>query len=396
MVKPEYERAAGLAAEVGLPVAVARVNAHKQQELADRLDVGRFPTFFLYRNGAKENFPMLMTAEAYVYGLSRMLDVANGVAPAKTFAGAGDDFLPWLFWRGGEGSRLITTLVLYVPPELPASAAAETEGMESAFLAASKALIKNPTLRFARVVSAEIVEDLELPADKASLVLYTEHDEGRFEYAGPWDSASLEAWVDVHTVPLATVISHQNIAKYRKRVATLLLMFVTEPQVEEPATVSRLLAQLDDVAYELEAAGKITRGNFTAGLVNGKKYKSWMQHYGLRSDRLPSIGMEDVTTDAYFTLPDVWEEVCASTPLEGYALPDFCTPDKLVNTVVDPNGEAAEAQRGPPPPEPVTWVDVPVATVRAWLADYLDGKLKPIRTPGAGADAGSGTAATFV
>jgi hypothetical protein len=56
---------------------------------------------------------------------------------------------------------------------------------------------------------------------------------------------------------------------------------------------------------------------------------------------------------------------------------------------------------GPPPPEPVTWVEVPVPKVRAWLTDYFEGKLAPIRPPtpeeeDSGAPAGGWAAAAGV
>lgn len=68
MVQPEYVSAAWKAFNISFGAKFGRVDVDKQKDLTDRYGVTSFPTFFFFRNGEPEPFPMLMTDNAYIAG----------------------------------------------------------------------------------------------------------------------------------------------------------------------------------------------------------------------------------------------------------------------------------------------------------------------------------------
>jgi len=257
--------------------ALATVDATAEPALAARLGAASFPTLLLYRGGAPEPFPALATAEAYAAALARLLDVpgAAALSPAKLVAdGArGADFASWLFWRGADGGKLATTLVLFSPRGAPAPAA-----LADAFEGAAADLLRDPALRFARVESAAAMADLEMAA-APELVLYTEHDEGRHVYAGAPDAAAVRAWLVARAVPLAALVTHKTLPRYRAAVGALALLFVEEAQTEHLPTLRAVLDAAHAAVYALEAEGAVARGNFTLAIADGKKYAAWRAHF---------------------------------------------------------------------------------------------------------------------
>ena len=318
---PEFARASTLIA--GHPilsdtVALGGVSSTTAGALADRLGVTTFPTFILFREGLPEKFPILTTAEAYVAGLAKLLGVDGVFSPAKVIGdeSGGAELASWLFWRGSDNGKLATTLVLFSPPGAPASAE-----LDACFEGAAEELFKDPSLRFARVTSERAMTDLEMDATKSTLVLYKEHDEGRVEYTGELTAAGAIAWVRREAVALVTLISHKTLQRYRNAVGTLALLFVEEAQTEHLPTLRRLYAAAHAAVYSLEADGELQRGNFTFGIANGKKYSSWMDHFGIQNARLPALTLEQTRKDgSLFTMPDVngsWaaEAFCGPTAI---------------------------------------------------------------------------------
>ena len=84
-------------------VLAALIGHEEADALTPMLGVATFPRFLLYRSGGgPEAFPRVATAEAFVAGLARMLEVpgAEALSPAKEFLedGAGAaDLAAWLF-----------------------------------------------------------------------------------------------------------------------------------------------------------------------------------------------------------------------------------------------------------------------------------------------------------
>lgn len=413
MVEPEYKRAAWLAYNSSMPVTVARVDANKEAAIGDKYNINRFPTFMLFRDGVSEPFPLLTSGEAYLAGLDRMLGLGGDLSPAKSFDGS--DPLPllnWLFWRGGEGGKIVTTLVLFVPDA--AAGAPETATREAVFTATAKEAMRNPNMRFA-VVSGPLVADFEVPQDRAALVLYKDHDEGKLEYTGELEPAALAEWMDRQSIPLVTVISHKTLHKYRKRVQLLALYFVRAQHLENAPTVARLTARLTAVAMELEAAGLIRRGDFTIGIVDGEKYKEWTQHYGVSSaDHLPVMTAEIPGPDtAYYRAEDFAEEACCNPPAsmgqieraagddtdlgeaeEQILLAAWCPDAAARNAAAGATAAAVDAdgritlKPGEAPPEsfehkekvePLTWIEAPADRVRTFLTGILHKTATPIR-----------------
>ena len=452
-IGPEFARAAELALTHLPGVAFGAVNSDASPALTDSLGVATFPRFLLYRSGGgPEAFPLVATAEAFVAGLARMLEVpgAEALSPAKEFLedGAGAaDLAAWLFWRGKEGGRLESTLVLYAPPAAgcgsdaavaadgSAAVAAAAEGtcslssssgsaaaaaplaLEAAFQAAAGELMKDATLRFAVVRSASAMAEFEVPAAAPSLVFYTDHDEGRFEYSGAPEPAAIAAWVKRNNVPLVTLVTHKTLGRVRRDAAVLGMVFLEEPQSEHAPTLTAAKAALAGAVAALEAEGTLARGAFTLGVTNGKKYSAWMAHYGAPVGALPAVGAEVVAAGgeggARYAMADAggaWarEALCGAEAVArvGVAgkwrvvLSHECGREameaalEVVRGQLLAAGEEEEARELSPrvndPAEQfpvalyVNALALPVEAVAAWLRRLLRGEL----SPSAGAAAG--------
>jgi hypothetical protein len=429
-VAPEFARAASLlAAHAGAfpGVTLATVDAVKEPDLAGDLGVTAYPKFFLFRDGNAESFPVLFTAEAYVAGLARLLDVegAAQLSPAKEFgSGEGTDVVaPWLFWRGKDAGKLDTTLVLYAPAggsegcsvvgaDGAAAAgcggavdAAADAALEAAFHAAAGELLRDSTLRFVVVRSVAVVADFELPVDRASLVLYKDFDEGRDEWGGAPSADAIVAWLRTRNTPLVTRVLHTTLSATRAAAPSLALLFVEEEQVEHPGTFARLREGLFQLLLRLEREGVVERGRFTMGITNGKKYAGWLQHYGLPVGVLPALGGERTATEATFRMADAggaWarEAACsdaarAHTGLHGkwsVLLGAACKKterDAVIAAVRTERAAAGETEEDMEDlrvkeedpkkfaPLTVAALELPMEAVEAWLRDFLAGRATP-------------------
>ena len=444
-VAPEFARAATLLASRGdafAGVVLATVDATREQDLADELGATSFPKFLLFRDGTAEAFPTLFTAEAYVAGLGRLLDVegAGALSPAKEFgpeAGA-DVVAPWLFWRGKDMGKLDTTLVLYAPTGAgcaaveagggagacaagggdgdgddaagDAAAAADADAaLEAAFHAAAGELLRDSSLRFVVVRSASVAADFELPTARATLVLYKDFDEGRDVWAGAPSMPDIVAWLRVRNTPLVTRVFHTSLQAVRGAVQHLALLFVEEEQMEHPATVARLREGLFQLALKLEREGVVERGRFTLGITNGKKYAGWLEHYGLPRGVLPALGGERTAGGATFQLEDVggaWarEAACgerarALTGVQGkwsVLLSGACGKGEREEVLAAVRAERVAAgdteedledlrvKAADPSqfaPLTVAAVELPLDAVEAWLRDFVAGRAKAAQLP---------------
>lgn len=416
---PEFNRAAAILAaspDVAAVVAIGTVNSVTERDLAERLGVDTFPTFFLYRNGEPESFPSLATGEAYVAGLARLLNVpgADALSPAKDVAPgtSGADLATWLFWRGSEMGKLATTLALYSPPDHPAS-----PELTAAFDAAANELFRDPNLRFLRVRSPEAMADLEMPAAPL-LTLYKDHDEGRVDFAGALTGAAVVEWVKRESVPLVTLITHKTLQRYRKVVQKLALLYVEPAQTEHAHTLRAIIDAAHTVVYALEAAGVVSRGEFTLGIVDGEKYVSWRAQFGIEDARLPTLSLEDLSavadrvkdTGKLYAFPDaggVWakEALCGDAAVAKVGPHDKWTRDlsrscpaelrtaarsKVFNVLPDGTYEVPETDLILPAVDDdkfeslvvsaIDFSDAFVEAMRAWLETALKGEA-PLTRP---------------
>jgi hypothetical protein len=446
VVAPEFERAADLAPERLPSVAFGAVNVDAYPELAEAMEVTSFPRFFLFRSGKPEAFPVVSTGEAFVAALARMLGVesADSFSPAKEFLDDGkgaEEFAKWLFWRGREGGRLQTTLVLYAPPlagcsgdasaasisasgeaqegtcsgggEAAGAVAQSSASLEAAFNEACGELLKDHTLRFAVVRSASIMSEFDIPTTGPLLVLYKDHDEGRSELPStPAPTAEgILAWVRVENVPLVTFVNHKTLNRVRKDAATLALVYLEEAQTEHLPTLTAAMQALRGMVYALEKEGVVARGSFTLGLTNGHKYASWMEHYQLPAAVLPAFGAERTASETRYAFEDAagaWarEALCSAAAAEGVGvkikwrviLSHSCPlgdREAAISTVrrgLEEAGEAEEAaaltvdindpKRQFPEPLYVSALSLPLEAIEAWIRKLMAGEIQPIADPG--------------
>lgn len=385
VLSPEFERAAALVRQHGLSVVLARVDAAAHAEWAkEEIGVERLPTFSLYReHGARaEEFPSLTTGEAVVAGLAKMLGSALELTPAKEFgADAGAlEVAEWLFWRGTGDGKLLTTVVFYEPRGLAGAAAAASAAAFAAFDAAARGLLQFSNLRFAVAREAAVLEAFELPADRHTLVLYKDHDEGRAEYGGAADAAALRAWILREDTPLVTDVWHRTLQGMRRRVRTFALFFVEESQLEHFPTLTRVKAGLRAAVAALEARGLVRRGELTIAVANGQKYKSWRAELGLPADgALPALGIEHVARRAMYAAPDfalaAGEGIPANATLRrSYRLSALhealATPSPAAEVALGADGAPAPTEH-PAADMRVPWVQVPVDAVVDAFAHFF-------------------------
>lgn len=396
--RAEFERAAELAATTGIPLKFARLNANDHIDFTKEHGVSSLPSFVLYRgNGAQlQEFPFLTTAEAVLAGVDRLLGLGKDLSPAKVFTGDALDLASWLFWRGTDDGHVMTTLVVYQPTGadgalLPTDAAGAATF--AAFDAVSRDLMRYADLRFAVVHDAAIMAEFDLPTDRTSVVIYKEHDEGRVVYDGPADAAALTDWLHRQNTPLVADVWHRTMQKYRRRVPTFALFFLTEAQFDHEPSRNRVMGQLREVAYSLERAGRFRRGEFTIGVTNGEKYRSWLEHFGAPPPHLPAMVVESVAAGTGTIVPDFAAEAasgCPPHPAAGSEEEDYVVKYRpapwtaegeaaaaaapLEETLeVDP--ESGEAKPAVKPADLPVWVHAPVDTLLAHFNAYFDGSL---------------------
>jgi len=221
-------------------------------------------------------------------GLDKLLDLGLDFSPIKDLGSDAADVASWLFWRGTSDGKISTTLVLYDPPGLAGAAAVAADALRAAFLDTAKELMRFSNLRFATVRAPEVFADFEIPADAgAHLAMYMQHDEGKVTHAATANAsrAELVDWILRHDIPLVDMVTHKNLLASRRRVKHFGLLFVTAEQAEDGPTWNRLADALDEVLYGFEAAGAFRRGELTLGIVNGKKYGTWLELYGKNAVR---------------------------------------------------------------------------------------------------------------
>jgi thiol-disulfide isomerase/thioredoxin len=377
-IRKEYERAAQLVHDLGINARIARLDANAHAEFAVRYEVENVPTFYLFRNHSeyREAFPMLTTAEAFAAGLDKMLGGGLDITPAKVFHEGALDIAQWLFWRGTDDGKVVTTLVLYNP----IAGRPESAGAVAAFDATAKELMRFSNLRFGIVNDLEPIQEFELNTEHPTIVLYKDHDEGRVEYDGVLTGEALAEWMLRQDIPLVTDVWHRTLQMHRKRVPTLGLFYLTEKQFEHHPTLTRVTEGLQQVAFELEQKGYFSRGEFTIGIANGEKYSPWMRHFGL--ERFPSLSIENTTSTQEFTVPDFSEEASRNLPgpmeSENGQLFQQYKPAAFLNieaeVEVQPDGEVDESEIV----ERIVWVDIPVQTLIAHFEAYFKGELAPI------------------
>jgi thioredoxin 1 len=418
-VAPELQRAAWLAHNLSLPVALGAVDVDRNRDLAERFGVESYPTFLLFRDGAPQPFPTLTVGEAYVAGLGRLLGLgaAADVLPAKAFgeAAGADEIASWLFWRGANEGRIATTLVLF--DAAGEGGGGDDEATRAVFGIVARDLMRNPNLRFAVVSNPSAVLDFDADPARASIVIFKDHDEGRSVYAGatgPGGAAELGAWVQAQSVPLVAVITHKTLQRYRRNVKLLALFFITDAQADSRPTVARLLKGLGEVAMALERRGVVKRGDFTLGLVNGDKYVAWLHHYGLDNERLPALALERMQREGGAGSEDeIYAQIegalgfatagaCGAVALAAYKaemtaldaerfggieLPAFCAADREEGVLVSADGvvtrrspvlRPASAEQVAQGDASLTWVEVPAALVERWVEDVLEGRVAKV------------------
>lgn len=399
-IRKEYERAAQIAAALELPVTLARFDAGKYTEFAKEHGVKNLPEFYLFRNGEPTEFPMLTTGEAYVAGVAKMLQLDVDVSPVRPLSDDSLEVAQWIFWRGADDGRVMTTIVLFVPEGLTGDAAAHADALEALHTSVAKEMLRFSNLRFAVSRRASLAEFFELPTDRASLVLYKDHDEGRADYDGELSPSALSDWILRHDTPLVTLVWHRTLQAFRKRVPRLALFFLTQAQIENGPLFNAVQSSLQEVAYELLRRGAARRGEFTIGIADGEKYASWATAMGLHAGQLPAVAMEDTNRTLVWTGPDFVRDALCTRGAEArltdaadariYKLPAACpeewaqrvraaapAPDAAAAVAVDADGNAKPAFEHASTFAPLAWMDVPVATVTRFLEDALTGATQP-------------------
>lgn len=385
-LRKEYERAAVLAHEMQLPVTLARMDANQETVLAKELGVKNLPTFLLYRNSSAEVFPMLTTAEAIVAGLDKLLGLGKEVSPVKDFQGGPLELAEWLFWRGTDDGKIMTTAVLYKPE---GASAGDLAVAESALAGVADELMRFSNLRFAKCSTPETLGTFELAVDKPTLVLYKDHDEGRAVYSGEWTTASLRDFILKQDTPLVVDIWHRTLQSFRKRVPQLSLFFLNGGQYEHPPTMQRVKERLQSIAFALETEGLVQRGQFTIGIADGSKYSSWLSHLGLPAGVLPALALEDTQSGKTQAAPDFSIAAAdrGSMPAEEARM---YAPARQVQEEEEENEEVAAASidaqgqakvvpsfeegfshKMPEEVSTLTWVDVPVEQLLQWYRSIL-------------------------
>lgn len=283
-LKPELERAAELLAETDLEVVVGRADVNADEVLRDRFDVQRTPKFMVFTNGEPEPFLTYKSGEAMFSKLHSDLRPESGVqhSPAKMFTDM-SELASWLFWRGTDGGRLEAAAVLFLPSEdtLQASpgAAATTQALRESFTTVAIDMVTK--MRYAEVRNDEVLKLFEMPQDRATVAMYTEHDEGKHLYDGPaGDVRRLRAFLLERLSPMVTDVDHVSLNKVSRATPLLMHLFVSEEEMENPALHRAVVNQVRCVCAL--ALPRIVRHN-TPRLCVRALHSGWVRPGSWRS-----------------------------------------------------------------------------------------------------------------
>jgi len=250
---PEYAKAAGILAEKGSPIALAKLDATEEPKIAEQFEVRGYPTLKFFRNGKDTEYNGGRTADTIVSWLEKKTGPAAKtlatVDEAKAFVADNDIAIIGFF------------------------DSVDSDGVK-AFLAAAGNMDDFP---FAITSEAAVLAEYKA----AGVVIFKNFDEGRNDMEGEVTEESVTAFVAGNSLPLVVDFSQDTAQKiFSGDIKSHLLLFMS--------------GAAEDHAAKVEIARGIAKdykGQMLFVTINTDEedHKRIMEFFGMEESELPSM-----------------------------------------------------------------------------------------------------------
>jgi len=250
---PEYAKAAGILAEKGSSIALAKVDATEEPKIAEQFEVRGYPTLKFFRNGKDTEYNGGRTADTIVTWLEKKTG-----PPAKTLATVEEA-------KAFVAENDIAVIGFFDT--------VDSDGAK-AFLAAAGNMDDYP---FGITTEAAVLAEYKA----AGVVIFKNFDEGRNDLEGEVTEESVAAFVAGNSLPLVVDFSQDTAQKiFSGEIKSHLLLFMS--------------AAAEDHAAKVEMARGIAKdykGQMLFVTINTDEedHKRIMEFFGMEESELPSM-----------------------------------------------------------------------------------------------------------
>jgi len=277
-LEPEYIKAAQKLKDLKSEIALGKVDATEQTELAEENKIRGYPTLKFYRDGKASDYNGGRTADEIVNWLLKKTGPAaktlTTVAEAKEFAEASD----------------VAVLGLFLD--------LESEAAKQFMNAAADV----DDFKFAISADAEVLKEYEVAAD--AVLLLKKFDDAKVVMEGELTAAAIVTFVKTESLPLVIEFNHESASKiFGGEIKNHLLIFVGKSH----ADVEKINTDAKSVAKEFK--GKVL---FVTVDTDEDDHQRILEFFGMKKSELPAMRLihleddmtkykpptEDLTADA--------------------------------------------------------------------------------------------------
>jgi len=250
---PEYAKAAGILAEKGSSIALAKLDATEEPKIAEQFEVRGYPTLKFFRNGKDTEYNGGRTADTIVSWLEKKTG-----PPAKTLATVDEA-------KAFVADNDIAIIGFFD--------SVDSDGAK-AFLAAAGNMDDFP---FGIATEAAVLAEYKA----AGVVIFKNFDEGRNDLEGEVTEESVAAFVAGNSLPLVVDFSQDTAQKiFSGDIKSHLLLFMS--------------AAAEDHATKVEIARGIAKDHkgqmlFVTINTDEEDHKRIMEFFGMEESELPSM-----------------------------------------------------------------------------------------------------------
>jgi len=250
---PEYAKAAGILAEKGSSIALAKLDATEEPKIAEQFEVRGYPTLKFFRNGKDTEYNGGRTADTIVSWLEKKTG-----PPAKTLATVDEA-------KAFVADNDIAIIGFFD--------SVDSDGAK-AFLAAAGNMDDFP---FGIATEAAVLAEYKA----AGVVIFKNFDEGRNDLEGEVTEESVAAFVAGNSLPLVVDFSQDTAQKiFSGDIKSHLLLFMS--------------AAAEDHAAKVEIARGIAKDHkgqmlFVTINTDEEDHKRIMEFFGMEESELPSM-----------------------------------------------------------------------------------------------------------
>ena len=254
---PEYAKAAQKLDEEKAEIALAKVDATEETELAEKHQVRGYPTLKFFRDGKAVDYSGGRTADDIIFWLKKKTG-----PPAKTLASVEDS----------------NTFV--ADPEVVVIGFFKNVDSENAKVFLEVAASTEDNIPFAITSDDAVFKHHEVKGDEAVLLL-KKFDEKRDVYDGKYDAKEITNFVSINSLPLVVEFNRESAQKiFSGAIKNHVLLFIGKSHPEYPAKAE----VLKTVAADFK--GKVLFVNIDTDEEDNARI---LEFFGIKNEELPVI-----------------------------------------------------------------------------------------------------------